>query len=141
MAIADKIDNISRKIVCICGDGELQEGQIWEAAMSASHHNLNSIICIIDRNNVQIDGHTKDVMDINPLDKKWESFGWNINICNGNDFESLHGCFINLEYDKPNVILANTKMGKGVPEIENDYNWHGKAPNDVELDRFLQSLY
>ncbi len=141
MALSDKLDNTNRKIICICGDGELQEGQIWEAAMSASHHKLTSIICIVDQNNVQIDGKTKDVMDINPLSNKWTSFGWNVNKCNGNDFESLDTCFKNLTFNKPNVIIAKTKMGKGIPEIEDDYNWHGKAPNDVELDRFLQSLY
>lgn len=140
MAIADKIDNLTRKIVCICGDGELQEGQIWEAAMSASHHELNSLICIVDKNKVQIDGFTNKVMNIEPLDKKWESFGWNVSKCNGNDFYSIDKCFANLKMDKPNVIIASTKMGCGVSEIENDYNWHGKAPNNEECQRFLKQL-
>lgn len=140
MALSDKIDKINRKIICICGDGELQEGQIWEAAMSASHHKLNSLICVVDRNNVQIDGQTKDVMNIEPLESKWESFGWEVSKCNGNDFESINICLSNLKYDSPNLIIANTKMGSGIPEIENNYNWHGKAPNNIELERFLEQL-
>jgi len=141
MALADKIDNVNRKIVCICGDGELQEGQIWEAAMSASHHKLNSLICIVDRNNVQIDGNTKDVMSIEPLKSKWESFGWEVSNCNGNDFESISSCFNNLKYESPNLIIAKTKMGTGIPKIENDYTWHGKAPDNNELKTFLEQLY
>jgi len=140
MAISDKIDKVNRKIVCICGDGELQEGQVWEAAMSASHHKLNSLICIIDRNNVQIDGFTNSVMNIEPLNKKWESFGWNVSECDGNDFNSIENCFTNLKINKPNVIIANTKMGKGISELENDYNWHGKAPNNEECQKFLEQL-
>ncbi|MDD2634769.1 MAG: transketolase [Bacteroidales bacterium] len=140
MALADKCDDISRKIVCICGDGELQEGQVWEAVMSASHHKLNNLIAIIDKNNVQIDGKTKNVMNIDPLKPKWEAFGWNTIECNGNDFESIESCFSNLNPNIPNVIIANTKMGKGIPEIENNYQWHGKAPNTKECDRFLNIL-
>ncbi|MDD4215740.1 MAG: transketolase [Bacteroidales bacterium] len=140
MALADKCDNISRKIVCICGDGELQEGQVWEAAMSAAHHKLKNIIAIIDKNNVQIDGKTADVMNIDPLKPKWEAFGWNAIECNGNDFESIESCFSNLNPNIPNVIIANTKMGKGLAEIENNYHWHGKAPNTEECNRFLNIL-
>jgi len=141
MALADKIDGIDRKIICINGDGELQEGQIWEAAMSASHHSLNNIISIVDRNNVQIDGKTSEVMDINPLRDKWEAFGWHVSECDGNDIEDLIFVFENLNKTKPNVIIANTKMGKGIPEIEGDYTWHGKAPNTEESKRFLNQLY
>ena len=118
----------------------MQEGQVWEAAMSASHHKLNSLICIIDRNNVQIDGFTNSVMNIEPLNKKWESFGWNVSECDGNDFNSIENCFTNLKINKPNVIIANTKMGKGISELENDYNWHGKAPNNEECQKFLEQL-
>lgn len=141
MALADKVDKTSRKIVCICGDGELQEGQVWEAAMSASHHELNSLICIVDRNNLQIDGKTQDVMTIEPLQHKWKSFGWKVSECNGNDFASINQCFEDLHFNSPSLIIANTKMGTGVPEIENDYNWHGKSPNDNELKSFLEQLY
>lgn len=140
MALADKIDNTERSIFCICGDGELQEGQIWEAAMSAAHHQLNNITVIVDRNNVQIDGKTADVMDINPMREKWIAFGWNVQECDGNNIEDLRFVFENRNKNKPNVILANTIMGKGVPEIEGDYRWHGKAPDKIECERFLSQL-
>jgi len=140
MALADKLDNKDRKVFCICGDGELQEGQIWEAAMSAAHHQLNNITVIVDRNNVQIDGKTADVMDINPLREKWIAFGWNVQECDGNNIEDLRFVFENRNKNKPNVILANTIMGKGVPEIEGDYRWHGKAPDKIECERFLNQL-
>ncbi len=141
MALADKCDNKERKIFCICGDGELQEGQIWEAAMSASHHNLNVITVIVDRNNLQIDGKTSDVMEINPLRDKWLAFGWNVLECDGNNIDDLLFVFENCSKTKPNVIIANTVMGKGVPEIEGDYRWHGKAPNKEQCNRFIEQLY
>jgi transketolase len=141
MALADKIDEKERSIFCVLGDGELQEGQVWEAAMSASHHKLNSIVAIVDRNNVQIDGKTKSVMDINPLSDKWEAFGWNVLECDGNNIDDLLFIFSSRNKNKPNVIIANTIMGKGVPEIEGDYTWHGKAPNSKECQRFLAGLY
>ncbi|MDD3741965.1 MAG: transketolase [Bacteroidales bacterium] len=141
MALADKLDNIERSIYCICGDGELQEGQIWEAVMSASYHQLTSITLIVDRNNVQIDGKTSDVMELDPLRERFGSFGWNVLECDGNNIEDLLFMFQNLNQTKPNVIIAHTVMGKGVPEIEGDYNWHGKAPSNEECKRFLEQLY
>lgn len=141
MALADKLDSIIRNIYCICGDGELQEGQIWEAAMSASHHKLNRITLIVDRNNVQIDGKTNDVMNVDPLLQKFEAFGWNVIECDGNNIKELISSFAARVSDKPNVILAKTVMGKGVPEIEGDYSWHGKAPDDTKCERFLKQLY
>lgn len=140
MAIADRLDKINRRIFCIMGDGEIQEGQVWEAAMSISHHKLNNIVGIIDRNYVQIDGETKDVMEIEPLKQKWESFGWQVSEIDGNNIKDILSCFSLLNYDKPNIIIAKTIMGKGVPEIENDYNWHGKAPDKIQANRFLYCL-
>jgi transketolase len=140
MALADKIDDIERNIYCVCGDGELQEGQIWEAAMSASHHQLNNITLIVDRNNVQIDGKTSDVMELNPLRERFIAFGWNVLECDGNNIEDLLFVFQNRNQSKPNVILAHTVMGKGVAEIEGDYHWHGKVPNEDECKRFLEQL-
>jgi transketolase len=140
MALTDKIDGIERKIICINGDGELQEGQIWEAAMSASHFELNNLISVIDRNYVQIDGETSSVMNIEPLYEKWEAFGWNVSECDGNNIEDLLFIFENLHKNKPNVIIANTKMGKGIPDIEGDYNWHGKVPDKTECKKFLDQL-
>lgn len=141
MALADKIDNKERNIYCVCGDGELQEGQIWEAAMSVSHHNLNKITVIVDRNNVQIDGNTAEVMDINPLRDKWLAFGWQVQECDGNNIEDLLFVFESRSKNKPNIIIANTTMGKGVPEIEGDYKWHGKVPDNTECNKFLEQLY
>jgi len=142
MALADKMDQKDRATFCICGDGELQEGSIWEAAMSASHHNLFNLITIVDRNNVQIDGKTEDVMQLEPLADKWKSFGWNVLECNGNNIEELIPVLNNAKQQKnnPSVIIANTQMGKGVKSIEGDYRWHGKAPNKNELEQFLKEL-
>lgn len=140
MALADKYDSIDRRIFCIMGDGEIQEGQVWEAAMSAAHHKLNKIIAIIDRNYVQIDGKTEDVMNPEPLKEKWVAFGWNVYETDGNSIKALIECFEHISYDKPNLIVAKTIMGKDVPEIENDYTWHGKAPNIEESKRFLKHL-
>tara|TARA_Y100001954_G_C15758147_1_gene577562 strand:+ start:265 stop:1074 length:810 start_codon:yes stop_codon:yes gene_type:complete len=142
IALANKADNKDRKTYCICGDGELQEGSIWEAAMSASHYKLNNLITIVDRNYVQIDGKTEDVMQLEPLADKWRSFGWNVIECDGNDLISLDEAFAQAQAQTQasSVIIAKTKMGYGVPEIEDDYKWHGKAPNDEELEKFLKTL-
>lgn len=140
MALADKLDKIDRNIFCLCGDGELQEGQIWEAAMSAAQHKLKNITVVVDKNNVQIDGITSDVMNIDPLHAKWEAFGWNAIECDGNNIDDLLSAFANKSASKPNVIIANTLMGKGVPEIEGDYKWHGKVPNQTQCKSFLATL-
>ncbi|NCA80951.1 MAG: transketolase [Sphingobacteriia bacterium] len=142
MALADKIDSIQRKIYCILGDGELQEGSIWEAAMSASNFKLNNIIAIIDRNKCQIDGKTEDVMKLEPLSKKWESFGWNTLECDGHHFKDIDRAFnlAKAQTNKPSVIIAHTKMGKGISEIENDYRWHGKVPNKEQSIEFIKEL-
>lgn len=142
MALADKLDKKARKIICIIGDGEIQEGSVWEAAMSASHHQLNHIIAIIDRNCCQIDGRTENVMSLEPLTQKWEAFGWHTLVCNGHDFNEIHTAFTNakLQTHKPTVIIANTKMGKGIAEIEDDYRWHGKVPNQEQCSKFIEEL-
>ena len=143
MALSDKIDSKDDRFTfCICGDGELQEGSIWEAAMSASHHKLKNLITIVDRNNLQIDGKTEDVMQLEPLSDKWKSFGWNVIPCDGNNIKDLM-VTLNLAkktIEKPTVILANTVMGKGVKSIENDHQWHGRVPTEAELELFLTEL-
>lgn len=141
MAIADKMDKNKKKVYCLLGDGELQEGSNWEAAMSANHYELNNLCAIIDRNRVQIDGKTEDVMKLEPLADKWEAFGWNVLKCDGNNIEELIHTFnlIN-ETKKPSVIIAETIMGKGVKSIEGDYRWHGKAPTNKEAKQFLNEL-
>lgn len=142
MALAAKHQNKSYNIYSVTGDGELQEGSIWEAAMSAGHYHLDNLIVLVDRNGVQIDGSTENVMALEPLDKKWEAFGWYVSHCDGNNISDLMETYQNaVNYKgKPKVIIAKTEMGKGVSEIEGDYRWHGKAPNSKELDRFLQEL-
>ncbi len=142
MALTAKHDNKSWRTWCIMGDGELQEGSVWEAAMSAGHYKLNNLTGIIDRNKVQIDGKTKDVMDVEPLRQKWEAFNWNVVECDGHDFNSILEAFKEAreETSKPTVIIAKTHMGRGIKEIEGDYNWHGKAPNKEEAEKFIQEL-
>jgi transketolase len=124
------------------GDGEQQEGSVWEAAMSAGHFKLDNLIGIIDRNKLQIDGRNSDVMEVEPLADKWRAVGWNVAECNGNDHAELLSCFAKskMQKGKPNIILANTLMGKGVKSIENDYHWHGKAPSQEQLSDFLKIL-
>ena len=142
MALADQLDQKDRRVFCIMGDGELQEGSVWEAAMSAGHHQLNNLIGIVDRNQVQIDGYTEDVMKLEPLRQKWEAFNWSVIECDGNEFTSIEAAFKQIQQtsDKPSLIIAHTKMGRGVSSIEGDYRWHGKAPNDHELNIFMKEL-
>lgn len=141
MAFADRIDQIKRKVVCVLGDGELQEGSVWEAAMSAGHYNLNQLLAIVDRNGLQIDGPTSKVMEIEPLGDKWRSFGWHVLERDGNDIRSLMKIFEQFpDKSKPTVIIAHTKMGKGISSIEDDFSWHGKAPTKAELATFLDEL-
>lgn len=142
LALSAKADRKHWKVYAVLGDGELQEGSVWEAVMSASHHKLNNLVAIVDRNRVQIDGKTEEVMALEPLTKKWESFGWNVITCNGHDFRHLIEAFDKAEKSKynPTVLIANTIMGKGVKEIEGDYHWHGKAPSPEEAVRFINQL-
>ncbi len=141
-ALARKRDHHPGRIFCVTGDGELQEGSVWEAAMAASHYQLNNLVVIVDRNGVQIDGKTESVMQLEPLSAKWESFGWKVIECSGNNFESLGIAFeqANQKENKPVVIIAKTLMGKGVQEIEGDYRWHGKAPDTIQAQRFLEQI-
>jgi len=141
MALADKLDKKDRKVFCVMGDGELQEGSIWEAAMAANHHKLNNLVTIVDRNYLQIDGETEEVMSLRPISQKFKAFGWDVRICDGNSIDDLVHTFETILYDKnPTVIIAKTIMGKGVKSIEGDYNWHGKAPSKKELEVFLNEL-
>jgi transketolase len=143
MALAAKLDGMKWKVVCIMGDGEMQEGSIWEAGMSAAHHQLGNLIGIIDRNYCQIDGPTRDVMDIEPLQEKWTSFGWHVHSCDGNDFASIISTWNRITSDEstqPHMIIARTAMGKGVSDIENDYRWHGKAPNQEQANHFIRQI-
>ncbi|MCK9423068.1 MAG: transketolase [Bacteroidales bacterium] len=142
MAIAGKLDLRMHKIYAILGDGELQEGSVWESAMAAAHHHLNNLIVIVDRNGVQIDGKTEDVMRLEPLEEKWKSFGWQVECCDGNNTGQLLEAF-NKVYgiiDKPSVIIAHTRMGKGIKSIEGNFHWHGKVPDPDQAKEFLREL-
>lgn len=142
MALSAKIDNAGWRVYSIHGDGELQEGSIWEAAMSASHYKLDNLVAIVDRNFCQIDGKTSSVMELEPLAEKWKAFGWNVLECNGNSIESLLSTLdmAKKHNSSPTVIIAKTKMGFGVRSIEDDYRWHGKAPSADEAARFLDEI-
>jgi len=142
LALGAKTDNKKWRIYSIHGDGEMQEGSIWEAAMSASHYKLDNITALIDRNFVQIDGENKDVMEIEPLADKWNSFGWNVINCDGNNISEVIEAY-NSAIDfkgKPSVIIAKTLMGKGIKSIEDNYKWHGKAPTKEQVDDFVKEI-
>lgn len=142
MALTAKYDKDNWRVYSIHGDGELQEGAIWEAAMSAAHYKLDNLIAIVDRNRVQIDGPTSKVMSLEPLADKFKAFGWHVLECDGNNIEALNHTLKEAQevYGIPTVILAHTKMGAGVAAIEDDYSWHGKAPDDEQRKAFLKAL-
>ncbi len=135
MALAGKLDSKTYRVYALLGDGEIEEGQICEAAMSAAKYKLDNLCAIVDVNGLQIDGATADVMPSEPLDKKFESFGWHVIKIDGHDFESITAAFAEARtaMGKPTAILATTVKGKGVSFMENDAGWHGKAPNDEQF--------
>ncbi len=142
MALANKLDNKSDRVYALLGDGECEEGQVWEAAMSAAHYKLNNLCAIIDFNQLQIDGNIKDVMNPTPIDKKFEAFNWNVIEINGHDFDEIASAFKQAREceDKPTAIIAHTIKGKGVSYMENNYAWHGVAPNEEQLAQALKEL-
>ena len=147
-AIGLRIDGKQGDVFCLMGDGECQEGQIWEAAMSASHYRLGKIIGIVDYNNLQIDGEVTSIMDIEPFADKWRSFGWDVCHCDGNNLEDFVATVETIkscrDRRKPTVILAKTIMGKGVPFFEGSMpdksNWHGKPPSKDDAIKALAIL-
>jgi len=141
VALGLKLDNNPAKIVVYMGDGELQEGSCWEAFMQASHKKLNNIIVIIDRNKLQIDGSTEDVMALGDVAQKIKAFGWNVVEIDGHNYEEIYKAFeAGKLSDKPFAIVARTIKGKGVSFMENQAGWHGKAPNDEQLKQALEEL-
>lgn len=141
MAMGLKLDKNPAKVVVYLGDGELQEGSVWEGFMQASHRKLDNLIAIIDRNGLQIDGETEKVTSLNPLDKKLEAFGWMVETIDGHDFNAIYNAVENAKKsDKPYAIIANTIKGKGVSFMENNAGWHGKAPNDEQFEQALAEL-
>ena len=142
MALAGKLDNKDYRIYCICGDGEIQEGQIWEAAMSSSHYKLDNLCVVVDNNNLQIDGSVEDVMNPHPIDKKFESFGFNVLVIDGHNFNEILDAFEKAKQTKgkPTAIIAKTTKGKGVSFMENNAGWHGKAPKEEEYKIAVEEL-
>lgn len=142
MAKAGKLDNASYRVYTLLGDGECEEGQVWEACMFAAHHNLDNLCVIVDFNGLQIDGNVNEVAGLEPLDKKFESFGFEVIKINGNDFEEIEDAFNKAKTikGKPTVIIASTVKGKGVSYMENQVGWHGKAPNADEYKVAVDEL-
>ena len=143
-ALAKRLNGDDRLVFSLHGDGELQEGQIWEAAMFAAHHRLDRLISTIDWNGQQIDGPTEKVMSLGDIRAKFEAFGWTTLEMNGNDMDDvvagLEKAISMTGAGKPVAVLMHTVMGKGVDFMENDHNWHGVAPNDEQLDKALAQL-
>ena len=142
MALNAKIDNSDYRVYTILGDGECEEGQVWEAAMFAAHNKLDNLVIIVDQNGLQIDGAVADVCGIEPLDKKFESFGFNVVKINGHCFDEIEAAFENAKATKgkPTAILAKTVKGKGVSFMENEVDWHGKGPNKDEYEKAVAEL-
>ena len=137
MALAGKLSKKSYRVYAACGDGEIAEGQIWEAAMSAAKYHLDNLCIMVDVNGLQIDGATADVMPSEPLDKKFEAFNWNVIHVDGHDYDALVKAFAEAETvkGKPTALLLKTVKGKGVSFMENNAGWHGKAPNDEQYEQ------
>lgn len=149
MALAAKLDNKNYRVYCLCGDGELQEGQIWEAAMFAGAKGLDNLCVIVDNNNLQIDGTIEDVCSPYPIDKKFEAFNFHVINIDGNDLDQIEKAFDEAKTvkGKPTCIVAKTVKGKGVSFMENNVSWHGTAPNDeqyavamADLDKLEEGL-
>ncbi|MBS1266597.1 MAG: 1-deoxy-D-xylulose-5-phosphate synthase [Candidatus Woesearchaeota archaeon] len=142
IALAGKLDKKKYQVYCMLGDGELDEGQVWEAVMSASKFRLNNLTAIIDSNKIQLSGKVKDIKPLNPLVDKWKSFGWNVIEINGHNFKKIIWAFKKAKKTKhkPTVIIANTVKGKGVKFMENKWEWHGKPPDQDQLKKALSEL-
>ena len=142
MAAAGKYDKKDYRVYTLTGDGEIQEGQIWEAAMWAGHRKLDNLVVIVDNNNLQIDGSIEDVCSPYPIDKKFEAFNFHVINIGGNDFDQIRAAFKEARETKgmPTAIIAKTVKGKGVSFMENAAGWHGKAPNDEEYEIAMADL-
>ena len=142
MAIAGKIDKNPGRVYALTGDGELQEGIVWEAAMQAAHRKLDNLVAIVDLNGLQIEGKVSDVKCVCPVDEKFRSFGWNVIYVDGHNFEELTTAFDEAKQcgGVPTAIIAHTHKGKGVSFMEDNAGWHGKAPSDEELAAAIEEL-
>jgi len=142
MALAGKLDNSTYRVYAVLGDGEVQEGQIWEAAMSASHYKLDNLTAFLDLNGLQIDGSNEEVMSISPIDEKFKAFGWNVLTADGHCFEEIAKAIDEAAKTKgkPSIVICSTAKGKGVSFMENNCAWHGAAPNEEQTIQALAEL-
>ncbi|MCT4585556.1 MAG: transketolase [Peptostreptococcaceae bacterium] len=142
MALGLKLDNSSSRVYTILGDGEIQEGLVWEAAMSCAHYNLGNLVAFLDYNGLQIDGKNEEVMNIGNVADKFKSFGWNVIEIDGHDFDQIFAALDSAKEsdNKPTMIVAKTIKGKGVSFMENNAGWHGKAPNNEEFELAMKEL-
>jgi transketolase len=151
MALALRMDGKKARVICAMSDGEQQEGNTWEGAMFAGKYRLNNLVGVMDRNNIQIDGNTEDIMPLEPLADKYRAFNWHVIEIDGHNMEAICDAFEEAKsvHEKPTLILAHVTPGKGVPQIENDYRWHGappgkgptyKVPADKQKEVFLEEL-
>lgn len=142
MTYALRMDSSKSRVFCLMSDGEQECGNVWEAAMWAGKYKLANLTAVIDRNNIQIDGNTEDVMPLEPLADKWRAFNWHVLEVDGHNIPAFIECVRQADAirEKPTVIIAHTIPGKGVKEIENDYRWHGKPPSKEEAERFIREI-
>ena len=142
MALAAKTDGRKNRVYALLGDGELQEGIVWEAAMAASHYKLDNLTAFVDWNGLQIDGKNEDVMTVAPVGEKFMAFGWNVQLIDGHDFGQIEQAVDNAKRIKgcPQMIVARTVKGKGVSFMENEAGWHGKAPDDAQAKQAVEEL-
>ncbi len=142
MALAGKIDNKDYRVYSILGDGELEEGQVWEAAMFAAHYNLDNLTAFVDFNGLQIDGDISKVMSPLPIDEKFKAFNWNVIVCDAHDIEALYNAITEAKSvkGKPSVIIMKSVKGKGVSFMENQAGWHGSAPNEEQYNQAISEL-
>ena len=142
IAMACKLDKKDNYVYALLGDGELQEGQVWEAAMSAAHYKLDNLIAFLDNNGLQIDGNIDDVLSPNPIDAKFAAFGWQVLVIDGHDFKQIADAVAAAKAEKgrPTMIVAKTVKGKGVSYMENRAGWHGSAPNEEQVAQAMAEL-
>lgn len=142
MALANKLDQKPNRVYALLGDGEIQEGIIWEAAMSAAHYKLDNLCAVLDWNGLQIDGKNDVVMKVSPIDEKFKAFGWNVIAIDGHNLEEIAAGFVKAREckGKPTLLLAKTAKGKGVSFMENEAGWHGKAPSEEQAKQAVEEL-
>lgn len=142
MALAARLSDLNYRVYVVLGDGETQEGQIWEAAMTAAHYRLDNLVAFLDYNGLQIDGNTSQVMTVDPVKEKWQAFGWHVEEIDGHDLEKITAALQLAKQvkGKPVMIVAHTVKGKGVCFMENNASWHGMAPDAAETEQALEEL-